>query len=171
MVEWVTGHAYGPGDAASIVGLLVALVGFGVTIWKVRRAQSSADQAAAAARTTADRLRFVETVVDLSALVSDLETLKLRHRLGDWRRCLDGYADLRRKLVQVRAAGHPLDESDTEAVQGLIQLLYSVEKRVKRALEKENTPLPSELNALLSIRIDAMVAILARLSRPREGEG
>jgi hypothetical protein len=169
MAAWVLDHSYGPGDVASIVGLAVALIGFIVTILGVTKARSAAMQAARAALASQRRIRFVATVVDLTALVSELEMVKRQHRLGEWRQCLGTYAELRRKLIQVRAANPFLSSRDQAAVQALVRTLRQVEGIVERAVESATQLPPSQMNALLTRQIDGMVAMLARIAQQRQG--
>ena len=95
--------------------------------------------------------------------------VKRQHRLGEWRQCLGSYAELRRKLINMRAASPSLSERDRSAVQGLVRTLYDMERVVEEAVEKAEPILPSRLNRLLSSQIDDIVEVLARVSQQEQG--
>jgi hypothetical protein len=87
-VGWVETLAwiaeYRIGDLASIAGVLIALVGFGLTLRGVRKTKSAAQSAAIAAEVTRNSIRRLDTVVDFSAAITILDEIKRLHRGGQW---------------------------------------------------------------------------------------
>src|SRR5437764_299077 len=63
----VTSHA---GDYASVLGLLISVIGFGITIRNVRKSKQAAFAAELAARKTFDSVIRSQAIVDLSTALS-----------------------------------------------------------------------------------------------------
>ena len=61
------------GDIASIFGLLVALIGFAVTIWNVRASRAAALRAEEATNQARSAIRFFDVVAEISNATPAME--------------------------------------------------------------------------------------------------
>ena len=68
------------GDLASIAGLVIALVGFAITIWNVLASKKAAQRAEQAALDARRAIGFFDAVTELSAAISVLEEIRRLHR-------------------------------------------------------------------------------------------
>jgi divalent metal cation (Fe/Co/Zn/Cd) transporter len=73
-VAWI-GQS-GAGDIASILGLLVALIGFAITIWNVRASRAAAIRAEEAANQARRAIRFFDAVAEISTAIAAMEEVK-----------------------------------------------------------------------------------------------
>jgi hypothetical protein len=152
------------GNPASILGLLVSIVGFGVTIFQVIRSRKAATAAAQAAAEARNALIMFEAVADFSSVIAAMEELRRLHRAGAWPILPDRYSTLRQRLVEVRAAGKPLSEANQVRLQTAIQHLSMMEKHVEKYLAEASTvPNKAKFNELISNQIDGLTEVLTSL--------
>jgi hypothetical protein len=158
------------GDLASIAGILISIVGFAVTLWGVFRSKRAAQRAEEAARSTRDRIRLLETVVDFSAAITILEEVKRLHRTSQWPLLPERYAALRKLLVMLRTTNPNLTAHQRTVLQNSLTNLYELEAAVERSLGNPTTLKPAKFNAVISRDIDDLVATLAELKSAKIGE-
>lgn len=84
------------GDLASVVRLVISVVGLAITIWvsfKAKKAaetaKTAAEQARDAARQVKDRIATLDTLADASAAIAIMEEIKRLQRSGAWPIALD----------------------------------------------------------------------------------
>ncbi len=104
------------GDLTSVVGLLLSLVGFAVTIVQVRRAKSAAEQARQAA------------IADLSSAMAVMDEIKRLQRNGIWPLLPDRYSELRRRLIAIRQSHAQLTEEQRESLSVTIDRFAELER-------------------------------------------
>jgi len=89
------------GNVASVVGLLVSLLGFSFTLWQVRKSRTAAERAQVMARAAIDRvssrLFFTQITIDVR-LVQEVRNFC---RAKDWHRAIDRCEQLRIVLAGV----------------------------------------------------------------------
>ena len=145
------------GDFASIIGVLISLVGFVITI----RAANAAREAAHAAL---DRVQKFESIVDLSAVITILEELKRVHRQENWAILPDRYAATRKQLIALREAASDSKESLNKILQKAIVNLKIAENIVEKHLHnKTKRPNVAEFNSIISDDIDDLITMLSTL--------
>jgi hypothetical protein len=157
------------GDLASIVGLVASVIGFGLTIYGVFKTKSAAQRAEQAAKSTRDRIRLMDTVVDFAAAISILEEIKRLHRAAQWSVLPDRYAALRKILVTVRASKPQLANGQLAAIQSALANLYQLEGIVERSQTDPSGLKPAKFNSVLSKDIDGLVAALEELKATGSG--
>lgn len=155
----------GWGDLASIVGLAVAMLGFGFTLRGVFRARTAAQAAAQEASKARQTLTQYHAIGDLSGVVVAIEDIKRHHRNQAWQIVPDRYSTLRSRLVEVRAScASWMDVDDNATIQSAIQHLRGMEQTVDRILEdKAEPPSAARLNSILSEQMDKLNDVVAKL--------
>lgn len=154
------------GSWASLIGLLVTVVGFIATIINVRRSRRAAESAEDAAQRTRGALVGMQAIADVSSALADLAHLKSFHRAAHWQSMPDRYDSLRKKLVMIRMSRPDLNEDQLAALQGAITHLATFEKAVDSALKAKKEPSNwPRLNAILTEQIDNLTEILTQLQR------
>ena len=92
------------GDLASVVGLVVSVVGFWYAIWLARQARNAAEQARDAAEAARDRIFSLDTIKDLTAAKMSLNEIIRLQRLSarnvPWDIVLERYGSSRDSLVR-----------------------------------------------------------------------
>lgn len=153
------------GNLASVLGLLVAVVGFIVTVRVARNAQSAAERAQAAAIGAQRKLLRLDTISEISAAISVMEEARRLHRLPPalqvWPIALDRYAEARRHLTRVHSGGGELNDVQRSVLQGAIRNLRGIEGHVERD-HAQGTPPRNllTLNRIISRHIDEMNRLL-----------
>ena len=91
------------GDVATVVGVLVSLVGLGWAIKEARGARSASESAQAAANDTRDQIARHLQVVDLQRAIGLIERIKTLHDNDRWEASREHYQTLRAMLSDVIA--------------------------------------------------------------------
>lgn len=158
------------GDLASLAGVVIAIVGFLVTLWNVRRSKSAAERAESAASEARSAIRSYQTVSDLSAAIAIMEEIRRLHRIGQIDLILDRYGTLRKALVGVRQLAPALSEVMDTEIQAAITMLAAMEDVFERASAEGSSPDFPALNRLLSGHIDRPHAVLLEVTQFRTDE-
>lgn len=145
------------GDIASILGVLLTIVGFTFTIYNVRRSKSAAEA-------TRDSISAYDAIEDLSAATSIMDEIKRLQRLGAWAVVPDRYSELRRRLITIKESRSTLTSSQRESLMAAIERFAALERRVDRAISMiAPVPNPAKLNDIVSTQIDEVQIVLLAL--------
>ena len=125
---------------ASILGLLVALVGFAITIWNVKASKAAALRAEEAAKEARSAIRFFDVIAEISTAIAAMEEIRRLHRDAAWPILPDRYNALRKSLISIRRSGVNLSEDQQTLLQAAIKFLADIERNVDRALEQGQPP-------------------------------
>ncbi|MDW7552609.1 MULTISPECIES: hypothetical protein [Azospirillum] len=157
------------GDLSSVVGLVISLFGFGITIIGIRKAKSAAKQAESAANQVKESIVKLNSLSDVSAAIAVIDEIRRLHKTGSWEIILDRYSALKRMLITVRHTHSKLSPENQGAVQNAIEKLSEMEANLERALEGGKKPgSVSKMNKVLSEHADKMHKILVELKSPVE---
>ncbi len=122
------------------VGLAVAVVGFGFTLFQIRRTRSAAESARDAsdsARASVRQTISIGDVTQASGLINELMEL---HRTGEWPRAIDRYGPLKRLLIEGRSRYPDLDTTHHEIFRKAISQVSLMEIGVREATSGEGQP-------------------------------
>jgi len=154
------------GDIASIFGVLLAVAGFGVTIFAVWRSKSASEQAKKAAEDTRDSIARYNAIVDLSAAMTIMDEIKRFQRHGVWAVLPDRYSELRRRLTSIKAAHVNLSEGQRQTLEKAVGTFANLERKVERAVfAGAAPPNPPKLNDIVSGQIEEVHVVLVSLQR------
>jgi hypothetical protein len=157
---------YRLGDYASIFSLLVAVVGFIITIKNVLRSKSAAEQARQAVAKLQDDIILNDTVSDLSQALAGIDEIKRVHRKKDWEGLLRKCGEARRLLVRVKASNKSLAAQQEEILNGTIQQLIDTEGLGERAIAGKKIPTtPEKLNRIMSIQEEKVQNLLIQIKK------
>ena len=98
------------GSIASVVGLLVSLLGLGFALLQLSRLRGEARAAREAAEETRQLLLRDSAGTDLTRIGERIQGLIEIHRSGDRARALDRYPEIYRLLIEIRRNHPNLDE-------------------------------------------------------------
>lgn len=154
------------GDAASVLGVLISLIGFAVTIIALVRSKSAAKRVGEAVGAVRQQLSLRSVAVDLSALMSDIEEIKLLHRFGAWDAMPIRYSAIRRRLFLVKGGTPDLTKSQKASIQGVIEQFRVIEETVEEALASKEAPKDvAALNKLATQQSDKLTAVLVAVQQ------
>jgi len=151
-------------DWASVLGVIIAIVGFLITIIKIFRLKSTAEAVQDSIRNVREDVLRVNTIAEFSAALSVMDEIKRLHRQQAWQILPDRYAYLRKALITIKTSYSDLEEEHKIALQGAIQIFSGVEKQVENALAKNLSSLDvPKLNRLISKQIDSLQEVLIKI--------
>ena len=158
------------GDLASVIGVIIALVGFGITIRNVGKAKLAADRAEFAANETLERVRYVDTVQNLSRAISIIEEILRLNRTGEWKVLLDRHLIFRGILIEVRGSATNLNDVHKAIIQDGITHSSSISNRIEVALHgnAQPTDIP-RMNRILSKQVENLRDILVEMRMKTDG--
>lgn len=163
---------YPIGDYASLLGLVISVVGFFFTIKTSLKTRDAAKQASVAVVSMREDLRKGETVADFSSALAIMDEIKRMHRTGSLNLLPDRYSQLRRFLVSIRSSNPLLSEEDQKIIQGAIAQFSSIERSVEKALEQNGSVSAAKSNSLVSKQYESIQELLVRIkSEINEGDG
>lgn len=153
-------------DLSSVLGLLVSLVGFAITIIGVRKSRGAALAAKAAAQEVRQRMSMTGAVSDLNRVVNELHEIRLLHRAGAWEVLLLRYSSIRRQLISIKGSHPELSEQQKATIQGVIGQFAIIEDIVEVAVANRQAPsgIP-ELNRTAAVQADKLNAILVAIEQ------
>jgi hypothetical protein len=151
------------GDIASILGVLLAIVGFSITFNQAKNAKTAAQQAKEEVQKLRQTLTQVNTIADLTAAMGAMEELKRLNRTKtSWHMLPDRYSAIRGMLNTIRSANPDFSGKHKLILQGATQQLSIIEEQVDYALASEatNTLDPAEFNRVISEQMDKLNEVL-----------
>ena len=160
-LSWI--EQYRIGDLASIAGLVIAVIGFTVTVIGVFMSKRAAVRAEEAATATRDSIHFFESIVDFSSAITTLEEIKRLHRQNAWSVLPDRYSNLRKLLISIRESFSDLSDEQRSTIQDAIANFRAIEAKVDRFKDDVSKLDVSRLNSIVSQQVDGLLAILAQL--------
>ena len=155
---------YSVGDWLSVLGLVVTLFGFVVTIYNVTRSRTAAEEAnQAVAKVRQDILR-IDMVAEFSAAIAAMDEVKRLQREEAWSVLPDRYAHLRKSLISIRSANNDLPERYMTTLQSSIQHFRGIETMIEESLAANDKPSNlARLNSIMSEQIDELHGILTEV--------
>jgi hypothetical protein len=154
-------------DWLSIIGLLLTLVGFSITIFAAFRAKSAAESARAAASSAANIVRRLDVIGELATVIQLIEELKRLQRSRAVDLLPDRYASVRGRLISIRQ--YFSDEKSQEAIQDVVARIASLQRAYDRnasifddakAISKSNDSLSNSIDALLKIQEEIKINLV-----------
>lgn len=158
-------------DWASIIGLLVSIVGFILTVWNVRESKAAAVLAREASEAARDEVLRGNAIFDLAKAVTTMEEIKRLQRQGAWLVLPDRYSSVRTALTSIRASKPDLSDDGNAAIQGAVSQFRALEKKVESAnASGDYTSLKvSTLNDIVSQQIEKLSELQGTLRYPPNG--
>ena len=146
------------GSIASIVGLLVALLGLGFALLQLSRLRGETRAARDAAEETRRLLRRDLAGTDLTRLSERIQGLMEMHRSGDRGRALDRYPEIQRLLIEIRRQHPNLAEEHRDRIQEAIATLRDMQSELERLEGAIPQPAIANFNsALLLLQSELLV--------------
>lgn len=165
-LQWMDGNHIG--DVAGVLGILISVAGFAVTVLKLRKAQSAAEAARDAATNTRRSLAYAAVLADFASGVAIFEEIGRFHQSRIVEPLPDRYAALRKILIVARASsdaleGQSLTDEQKTILQSALVNIASAQEVVNRAIAKEVAPDFPRLIRLFSKDLDGLYELLVHL--------
>ncbi len=158
------------GNLASVIGVIIASVGFVITIRNVGKSKKAADRAEIAANKTLERVRYVDNVQNLSRAISVIEEILRLNRTGEWKVLLDRHLIFRSILIDVKRSATNLSDDHKAIIQDGITHSGSISHNIEVALDEDSQPASiPRMNKILSKQVEQLRDILAEMRMETDG--
>ena len=159
--SFITG---GFGDWSSVLGLIVGIVGFMITIITIFKVKSASEQGKIAAEQARDQIKHVDTISELSSIISFLSEVKWLQRHDGWEVLPEKYSRIRCSLIVIKTGNKAISEIQSQSIQGTIQILAQIEKKIEESMAADSIPNNiARLNTTISKQIDKLQQILSEI--------
>lgn len=149
---------YKLGDLASVLALVITIVGFSITIVQVRRSLRASEEAR-------DHVLQMNAIHELDATIKALEDIRRLHRMNAWEAMPDRYTSVRRDLIAIRIRTPTLSHEHQADLQSALQQLSTTERQVERLMAGAGVISVDRLNDIISKQIDRLTRLLVELQR------
>jgi hypothetical protein len=154
---------YQLGDIASLVGLLISIGGFGLALWRIRKSQTAAEQALAAAESVREQILQMNAIQGLNVAIKTLEDIRRLHRHKAWPVLPDRYTSLKQELIAIRGRTRNLTDGQRSSIQAAITQLSTIERQVESTMAGGDAPDVDRMNDIVSRQIDRLAVLLVDL--------
>jgi len=158
------------GDLASVVSVVLTIIGFALTIRAAVRSRRAAEEAQRTGKEVMERLRWVDSLGDVKKAISLMDEIKRLHRTRKWNILPDRYSEVKRVLSAIKG-GALLDGEQRRTLTEAIQQLSGIELQIEKVLaNKSEAPKVDRLNEIVTKQIDALVEVLEQIRKKVEEE-
>lgn len=147
---------YRLGDIASLLGLLITILGFALALWRIWKLQDASDA-------VRDQLLVMNAFQGLSAAIKTLEDIRRLHRLKAWSVLPDRYTLLRKELITIIGRTPSLADEQRTSIQVAIQQLLIMERQVERTIAGAAEPEVNRMNDVISKQLDRLAVLVVEL--------
>lgn len=169
IIKYVVDHHWG--DVASVLEVIIAVIGFIVTIVSVMRSKKAAQRAEQAALKVRDDILKVNTIAEFSAAIVTMDEIKRLHRENAWIVLPDRYSALKKTLISIRSANPDMSNNHKTVFQSAIQHFSNFEKQIETVIATNSgTPDVPKLNQIISRQIDRLTEVLVEMKNNFKGE-
>ena len=151
----------GLGDLASVAGLLLTVIGFGLTLYGVRKSRTASESASLAAKDAKNAILHTETIYNFSSAVTMMEEVKRLHRAEAWEVLPDRYSYLRKSLISILSTHKELSPEHRTLIQSAVVQFRELESSIEVYLTNKKTlPNSAKLNKIVTNQIDKLDEVL-----------
>jgi hypothetical protein len=131
------------GSIASLVGVVVSLVGLGFAIWQLAQLRGETRAAREASEATRKAISRELSSEELARLDERIQGLKELHRTGNRQGCLAAYAEIRHLLLEIRRTHPGLSDLERSDILRAIAQISDMEA----AVEATDTEIPPDMTS------------------------
>jgi len=169
IIKYVVDHHWG--DVASVLEVIIAVIGFIVTIVSVTRSKKAAQRAEQAVLKIRDEMLKVDTIAEFSAAIASMDEIKRLHRENAWSVLPDRYSALKKVLISIRSVNPDMPDHHKTVFQNAIQHFSNFENQIETVIAtNSNPPNVPKLNQIISRQIDRLIEVLVEMKNNFRGE-
>lgn len=168
MVDILTNPSVG--NAASVFGLVISIIGFAVTIRNVVKSRAAAEETQRAVQRVQREIARLDAMADVAAAISTMEEIKRLQRELAWKILPDRYAALRKHLITIKSSFTALRDEQKVALQNAIQHFAGIEDLLESTpSEQLSQKHVARLNRTVSSQADALQEVLVEIRSTQIG--
>lgn len=147
-------------DYLSLIGFIITVVGFAVTLVVSFRAKRAAEMAREAATAATSSMRRLDIIADIATVRQLIEEIKRLHRSDAFDLLPERYSLVRSRVISIRESGMATSEGELSLLQDIVSRVSSLEiaydanndfLRDARRLAKSNQSLSECTDALIGL--------------------
>ncbi len=151
---------------ASVIGLIVAIIGFAITIINVYRSKKAAEQAEEAVTKIRDKILTFDKFGDINTAITILNEIKRLVREKKWDIIIEKIPPLKQTLVSIKGLTPELSKDHKRNILGVIQQLTILEQEIEKTISnKESVSDIPRINRILTKQIDRMTELLVEIQK------
>lgn len=151
-------------DIANYIGLLLTIIGFGITWWQVIESRKASVKAMEGVQKVRKDIKRIDTVNDLSTAIAVIEEIQRHQRDDNWYLVTERYSGLRKTLVSIKVSYPELTIEQQTTIQDTVVTIRDYEKKIESATRNGINPKDvPRMNDLLSEKRDAIYQMLVEL--------
>jgi len=151
------------GNIASVVGLVVSVLGFSFTLYQVRKSRSAAERAQAMAREAIDRVSSRLFFTQITIAVRLVQEVRSFCRAADWHRAIDRCEQLRIVLAGVVDDPKLQGDDQTSVTSAIDDLLLIIRHLEGIGQGKKSPSVPARMIETLDRIVISLTRIDGRL--------
>ncbi len=152
------------GDIASLIGIIISLVGFFITIWNVIQSRKAAQNAGEIASKVREDISKIETIEEFSRAIATIDEIKRLNRDGAWSILPERYSALRKSLISIKTSNPNMPENDKVILSNALRHTSNIEDQIENFITDKslliNIP---KFNKIISQQGDRLTEILVSL--------
>ena len=158
---------YQLGDLASLLALLITIIGFAVALWRIRKSETASEQARRAAESVREQILQMNAFQGVGGAIRILEDIRRLHRLDAWPVLPDRCTSLKQELLAIKGRTPMLTDDQRSTIQGVIQQVSLIERKAEDAIGGDK-PAVNRINYIVTKQIDELASLLVELQNEIE---
>lgn len=154
-------------DWLGLAGIILSLLGFGISIWQIWKVKTAAESARDAAQMAKDGVRRLDSIIGFTSVARSIDDIKEACRKGEFERLPTQFDQARKALITARENNPALDETDHQCIQKSLVFFKTMEIEV---LKNESQILENNKSKYLKTLIDISDEIIVLANKVKSGE-
>jgi cell division protein FtsX len=152
------------GDIASVIGIIISLVGFFITIWNVIQTRKAAQKAEEIGRKVREDISKIETIEEFSKAIATIDEIKRLNRDGAWSILPERYSSLRKSLISIKNSNPNMPENDKVILSNALRHTSNIEDQIEQFIVNKSLQIDiPKFNKIISQQGDRLTEILVSL--------
>ncbi|MEH3127939.1 hypothetical protein [Agrobacterium cavarae] len=122
-------------DWVGLAGIVLSLLGFGVSIWQTWKAKNAAESARDAATLATEGVRKLDSVISFTSVSKSLDEIKDALHKQDYVALVNQFDKARKSLIDARENHPDLNEEQRRSIQKALTFLKTLEVEVRTSSE------------------------------------
>lgn len=104
-------------DWFSLGGIVISLLGFGVSLWQIYKVKTAAESARDSAQLAKEGIRRLDSIIEFTSVSHTINEIKDACRKNDFERLPPLFDQARKALIVARENSQVLEENDLQEIQ------------------------------------------------------
>ncbi|MCQ1572747.1 hypothetical protein NFO65_18625 [Neorhizobium galegae] len=147
-------------DWLGLAGIILSLLGFGVSLWQLWKVKTAAESARDSAKLATEGVRKLDSVISFTSVIKSLDDIKNALHKQDYTELVKQFDSSRHSLIDARENHPGLSDNQRRSIQKALTFLKTLEVEVRTSdVESIKLQHPKFMKTLLEIS-DSVTTIL-----------